>query len=101
MLNPVIAMLHDETNDRWHPIVFREAPLPGGAEAAPRRWKSQMHHTAGFATRAEAEADANDSLAPKLEEEAGSVTLKLEAVFGWDGEGVPALVAFFNLDAAA
>lgn len=98
LLNPVIAMLHDETNDRWHPIVFQEAPLPGSYDPdRPRRWKSKMHHGAGFATRAEAEADANDSLAPRLKELAGGVTLKLEEVFGWDGEGVPASVAFFDL----
>lgn len=102
MLNPVIAMLHNETNDRWHPIVFQEAPLPGSYDPdRPRRWKSKMHHTTGFATKEEAEADAGNDLRPRVEALAlGPVTVLTEEVFSWDGAGMPALVAFFDLPAA-
>jgi hypothetical protein len=65
LLNPIIAMLHNEKTDRWHPIVFVEAPLPGPNPPVTRH-RSKMHHTTGFETRAEAEANARDDLGPKI-----------------------------------
>lgn len=92
-LNPIIAMLHNKVADRWHPIVFVENPLPGPPEAGkPVRHKSKMHHTTGFATQAEAEANAREDLAPRIE----GAKLALETVLDWDGQDIPAMVRFFT-----
>ncbi len=89
LFNPIIALLHNQTAERWHPIVFVESPMPGGA--GPVRHKSKMHHTTGFATREEAVANATNDLGPKIE----GARLAIDEVFDWDGEGVPAMVHFF------
>jgi hypothetical protein len=93
LFNPIIAMLHNSGANRWHPIVFVESPLPGPhTPDKPIRHKSKMHHTGGFATREEAEANAKDDLAPKIE----GPRLELATVFEWDGEGIPTMVHFFG-----
>lgn len=97
LVNPIIALILNVPANRWHPVLFAESPLPGGG--GPIRHKSKGHHTTGFATREEAEAYARNDLAPKVND--GTVRLELEAVFGWDGEGVPALVHFFPEPVAA
>lgn len=97
LLNPIIAMLHDTTNDRWHPIVFREAPLPG--EAGPTRHKSKSHHTEGFPTREEAITGCHELQGELGKHSIGEVKLCLEKAFEWDGEGVPAMVVFFGEEA--
>lgn len=93
LFNPIIALIHNTTADTWHPVVFAESPLPGpDGPHKPVRHKSKGHHTLGFSTREEAEKDAREVLAPKI----AGVTLKLDVVFDWDGEGIPAMVAFFD-----
>ena len=51
------AMLHNEKLDRFHPLFFRPAPMPGGKDAdmMAQRYRSHGHHTDGFATLEEAE----------------------------------------------
>jgi len=91
MLNPVIANLHNSKTGRWHPIVFVEHPLPGGADSVVRH-KSKVHHTAGFESKEAANAHARTDLAPKVE----GASLRLDTILEWDGQGVPAMVHFFG-----
>ena len=97
MLSPIIAMLHNTGQNRWHPVVFVESPLPGPpADDKPVRHKSKMHHTAGFATREEAASNIVTDLIPRVKEHAvGEVKTALSKDLTWDGEGIPAMVAFF------
>lgn len=83
------AMIHDATHDKWHPVIFRDAPLPGADQPGkPRRLKSVGHHTAGFPNCAEAET--------WLKAMHEGLPYDKEALFPWDGEGIPALVVFCN-----
>lgn len=89
----IVCMLRNAATDRYHPIVFRIAPLPGPAgdpqdRLPAQRYKSHGHHTEGFDTLEAAEADDK-----AMCEQHGFTwqDLKLE----WDGEGVPAMVQFF------
>lgn len=99
MFNPIVAMLHNTKLDRWHPITFREAPLPGPPSAdKPIRHKSQGHHTDGFATREEAVVFAKE-LAVKIKTVVstdGGAKTCLDEDIPWDGEGVPAISTFFT-----
>lgn len=96
MYNPIIAMLINIKTNRWHPIVFREAPLPGGG--GPRRHKSKGHHTMGFDTREEALLEAAKIAEDVKAEALGPVLTSLEGDFPWDGEGVPSMVMFFGTE---
>lgn len=91
--NPIIGMIHNRKLNRWHPALYLESPLPGPPNGDKSvRHKSKMHHTAGFATREEAIKNAMDDLAPKCE----CRQFALEEDIEWDGEDVPAEVAFFT-----
>lgn len=96
LFNPIISLLHNVKLNRWHPIIFVEAPLPGPPdESRPVRHKSKGHHTEGFSVRDEAVAEArklSERVAPNV---AGAVQLALAQDLPWDGEGVPASVALF------
>lgn len=86
----VVGMLRNVATNRFHPIVFRRAPLPGGADErlAAHRYKSQGHHTKGFDTLDEARAHV-----------AGLDTSydKRDLVWDWDGTLQDAVrVAFFE-----
>lgn len=95
LLNPVIATLHNAQTDRWHPILFIESPLPGGA--LPVRHKSKGHHTVGFDTKS-----ASDNYAKtELSSQAGGAAFMPNAVFEWSGCDVPAIVHFFDHPATA
>jgi len=97
LLNPIIAMLHNTTTDRWHPIVFCEAPLPScDIGESPVRHKSSGHHTTGFATRDEALAACVAIKAQMQPEAIGDIQECLDKAFPWDGDGVPAMVVFFQ-----
>lgn len=99
MLNPIVGMIHNQKADRWHPVIFREAPLPGPPEPdKPVRHKSAGHHTEGFETR-EAALESVPELAARLEEQSGQKPkLALEKDFPWDGEEIPAMVVYFACD---
>lgn len=84
----IVANLHNTQTDRYHPILFRDSPMPGGA--GPARHKSAGHHTVGFDTREEAIADC-EALAGRCE-----AKLCIAKDFPWDGEGIPAMVVFFT-----
>lgn len=89
ILATVIGILHNTTTDRWHPIVFRDSPLPGGVES-PRRLRSLGHHTTGFATREDALAwgDSEPGLA--------GVPVDAQCCLEWNGDDVPAMVCFYS-----
>jgi hypothetical protein len=96
ILNPVVANLHNTKTNRYHPILFRESPLPSASTGSSlMRHKSIGHHTDGFDTRDEALSYC-EKMARDLETEAGGVRLCLDRDFAWDGEDVPAMVVFFG-----
>jgi hypothetical protein len=95
IFNPIVAILFNEKLQRWHPIYFREAPLPGGS--GPARHKSGGHHTVGFMSRQEA-LDSATKLAEDIKKECSADStckVSLAEDIHWDGEDVPAIVAFF------
>lgn len=97
IMNPIVALVHNQKLNRWHTIVYRESPLPGpDSPDKPMRHKSVGHHTEGFPTRDEAVADAQ-AMAKKIVAEGLWTTCKLALGddLAWDGEDVPADVAFF------
>ena len=100
-LNPVIAILHNEKDDRWHPILFLESPLPGPpADDKPVRHKSKAHHTEGFADRELALAYCRD-MAKKVDEHSTRPSrLEVGQDIPWDGAGIPAMVTIFGLQGA-
>ena len=55
------CLLNTATN-RYHPIIYRPAPLPGGSDLP--RYKSSGHHTDGCDTLAE----ARDVMTTKMHE---------------------------------
>ncbi len=93
IMNPIITLIYNTTAHTWHPIVFLEYPLPGDANII--RHKSEIHHTTGFASRDEA-INSIPQLAGKVKELWGTPRTCLDREFQWDGEGVPALVEFFQ-----
>lgn len=86
----IIAMLFNVALRRWHPIIFLPAPTPGDVDVG--RYKSKMHHTAGFETRAAALAEIDTGgLAEKVREHLCPQTATcLDGDIVWDGEGIPA-----------
>lgn len=95
MNNPIVALLFNTKLKRWHPIIYREAPLPGPNPQLIRH-KSVGHNIEGFEKREDAVAEARKNartivernLSPQCQE-----ALKEDLL--WNGEGVPADVAFF------
>lgn len=85
-----IGNLHNLATNRHHPILFRESPLPGNPENLVRS-KSAGHHTVGFDTREESIAECQ-SMAKRLD----GADLCIDSDFSWDGNDIPAMVAFFS-----
>ena len=81
------GILQNTASGRYHPIVFRAAPLPSESysEFGPMRYKSRGHHTAGF--------DTAELAVAEIKARGWSWT---EMVWEWDGEGVPAIVSWFR-----
>ncbi len=88
------GILKNTATGRFHPISFRPAPMPGGADStmAAQRYKSLGHHTEGFATIDEAEAWI------KTKVDGDSRTIDTGERWDWEGTDVPALVSFYNLE---
>lgn len=95
MLNPIIGMLHNTKDNRWHPIVFEEKPLPGDTPAV--RYKSKMHHTTGFKSRDAALENARTECFDAVRNNSfgDDPRFCLEKDFEWDGNDIPAMVVFF------
>lgn len=105
LFNPVIAILVNTSTGRYHPIVYQEAPLPGPPSGdKPLRHKSFGHHTSGFATREEAVADAETKAKQVVENglwPSCALALDPEQDVPWDGQAMPADVAFFAIEGNA
>ncbi len=86
----IVGMIHNYATDTWHPVAFRYYPMPGPGPDTVMRVKSWGHHTTGFATREEA--------AKSAAEHPGfcGVPFDDQFVYEWDGQGIPALVAFMT-----
>ncbi len=96
IFNPIAALIHDTSKDRWHPVLMEEKPLPGpDGPDKPVRHKSKGHHTTGFATREEA-TDHVQNEWPRNEAIGTNFTDRTDVVFEWDGEGIPAITCFFD-----
>jgi hypothetical protein len=91
-MKPIIGMLHNTKEERYHPILFLPNPTPSGMK---ERYKSKNHHTAGFLTRQEALEQITNQFVPWCEKYVGKPDLCLEKDFPWDGENTPAMVVFF------
>lgn len=86
-----MMILRNTKNNRYHPIVFRESPLPGIPDPnLPVRSKSYGHHTEGFSTRDEAVIHCNDT----AKQEGCRICIKDD--FVWNGEGIPSMIVFFK-----
>jgi len=85
------AMLHNTKLDRYHPIFFRPAPMPGNKDAdmAAQRYRSHGHHTDGFETLEEATKYVEEACEKNGWRNSG-------ALYGWDGEDIPAITEFFG-----
>ena len=94
--NPIITLIHNFAANTWHPVVFKESPLPGGGPPHSLiRYKSVMHHTAGFPTREEALKSITEELVARVTDIAiGPVTVDTTEDIEWDGVDVPATVLF-------
>lgn len=89
MLHPTGYLLNAITK-RYHPIVFRVAPMPGDADASmsAQRFKSIGHHTDGFDTIELAQAH--------VAEPRELPWTDVGVVWEWDGTSTPAMVEFFE-----
>lgn len=90
----IVGMLHNTARNRFHPITFRHSPTPSDDLAGSfSRYKSGVHHTDGFIDQAEA---AEFIRGAWYFQELPQCVIKIEKCFAWDGEGVPAMVFFFD-----
>lgn len=89
----IIAILHNQKNRKYHPIIFRYNPLPGDCDVP--RYNSQGHHTNGFVFKEEAVRECFAiaiSLTSKFTER---IQTALTNDIEWDGESIPAMSVLF------
>ena len=84
------AIIFNTETNTYHPILYRDAPLPGPYDAnKPERLKSKGHHTEGFATFEEAQKYFEN------DERFEGIILQIETpYFSWNGEDFPIDTAF-------
>ena len=83
------VLLKNEATGRFHPMIYRRAPLPSADQyAVIQRYKSIGHHTDGF--------DSRDAALEHIrgQKEHGWVWTGHE--LSWTGQDVPASVTFFD-----
>lgn len=87
------GILYNTKLERYHPIWFRPAPMPSGADIDYQmlRHRSFGHHTDGFATLEAAQSSVTDVCAKSEGEHHDS-----GAVWAWDGEGIPAMTQWYT-----
>jgi hypothetical protein len=92
----IFGMLHNTKTGRFHPIVFRQAPMPSGVDTdfGMMRHKSKGHHTDGFDTIEAAQEYVVTSCASGEHTDSG-------CRYEWDGEDIPAMVEWFPNPAPA
>jgi hypothetical protein len=81
------ALLLNAETARFHPVVFRRAPLPGNGDAGmtAQRYRVDSHHAEGFATSQQARGFLERNGIPDT-----------GATFEWDGREVPAMTEWFS-----
>lgn len=86
------GILKNASTGRFHPIVFRFAPAPSSTpDEKVQRYKSRGHHTEGFDT----EEEAKDFIGSRSEQ------FNTGAMWEWSGDGIPAMVQWFEIPATA
>jgi len=89
----LVQMLHNNKENKWHPIFYYDSPLPGGFEEGSInnttiRYKSKGHHTHGFDIRDKAVESAKE-LEAQLKAQGDTVTVNIDTDIEWDGEDTP------------
>lgn len=84
----ILGMAHNTTTDRWHPMVYRPDPLPGPGPHAVDRYKSLGHHTEGFDTREDADANQREA-SEKIRVWDGYSPQITDRIVAWNGTGLP------------
>ena len=82
-----MGYLKNTTTGRFHPISFREAPMPYGVgkRNVAQRYRSIGHHTEGFDTIKAARKWVSEQ----------EHTVDVNRIWEWDGKDVPAMVEWF------
>ncbi len=95
-MNPfiIIGILHNQKTTKFHPIIFRYSPLPGGADIP--RYKSSGHHTNGFVFRDEAIRECFSMAVALTERFTERIQTAIAKDIEWDGETLPAISALFT-----
>jgi hypothetical protein len=90
----VAGLAMSDATGRWHPVFFRPAPMPGGADGGREfcRYRSVAHHAEGFATEAEAQAYVDGRAALGARDSGGR--------WAWAGDGAPLITHFFRTASA-
>lgn len=101
-MKTLIKILYNQSNDTYHPILYRWSPLPGNPENI-HRFKSFGHHTTGFKTLDEAKADTkSESMLSGIRAQGTIPLYKTDDLILWDGEGIPTDIQLLgNEDIAA
>ena len=82
------GILKNTKTGRFHPISFRLSPTPSSkGDGMAERFKSIGHHTIGFTTL----ESAKEWVVSKKE------FRLIEAVWEWNGDGIPAMVEWFPM----
>ena len=97
-MEALVMMLKNTSQNIYHPIVYFEAPLPGGYESEGNkkliRYKSKGHRTTGFTDRQEAINSIATEMEAKLKEMGYNLHKELNGDLEWDGVDIPADVQF-------
>lgn len=91
-MSPIIAILHNQKENRWHPIIFEYRPGTGSVLLA--QYMPQEYYTVGFATRAEAINYIHSDLIEGEIFESVAVKTQLSEDIEWDGGDIPAMTIF-------
>jgi hypothetical protein len=86
---PAGILIHEKTG-RFHPIIFRPAPLPGGDKLphGVERYRSLGHHTLGF--------DTKEAAQRSIQAHPGLVLTS--QTWQWEGEETPAITWLFQAE---
>lgn len=85
-----IKIIHNTTNKTWHPILYRESPLPGNPESL-LRFKSIGHHTTGFKSREEAINEIHsESFLDRVKQVSEGPLYLIDDDIIWNGNDIPA-----------
>lgn len=96
----IITIEKNIVTGRFHPFVWRYAPAPSSELSEPiQRYKSKMHHTAGFDTEQEAR-ESIPGLVNVVRAHYGEACLRTEHVgqMTWQPGEVPAAVRWMEVE---